>query len=92
MEIIITYDIPDKHVEFKKAMFELGYKDQIPGIKNCKIIYFPNTTLYHADKKPVTAHGDADSICKALNIELERCIATPWGPAWYASCGKPFKQ
>lgn len=46
MSTIITYDIPTKHVEFKKLMLELGYKDRIPG-KDCEVIYFPNTTLYH---------------------------------------------
>ena len=91
MEIIITYDIPEKHVEFKKAMFKMGYKDQIPG-KVCKVIYFPNTTLYHPDKQPVTAYNEAESVCRTLGIELERCVSTPLGPAWYVSCGKPFKQ
>lgn len=91
MAIIITYDIPSKHVEFKKEMFQLGYKDQIPGTTNCKIIYFPNTTLYHATKEADTARDEAKSVCKKLNIELERCVATTWKD-WAAVCGEPFKQ
>jgi hypothetical protein len=92
MAIIITYDIPSKHVEFKKEMFQLGYKDQIPGTTNCKIIYFPNTTLYHATKEAGVARDEAKGICKKLDIELERCVATQWGPNWAAVCGEPFKQ
>lgn len=91
MASIVTYDIPIKHVEFKKEMFALGYKDQIPGINNCTVIYFPNTTLYHSTKSSVTIREDAGNVCKKLGIHLERCIATQWGPDWAAICGEPFK-
>ena len=91
MAIIVTYDIPSKHVEFKKQMFQLGYKDQIPGEK-CKIIYFPNTTLYHATKSAEEARDDAQSVTTNLRVSLERCIATQWGPNWAVLCGEPFKQ
>ena len=89
MSTIITYDIPTKHVEFKKLMLELGYKDRIPG-KDCEVIYFPNTTLYHQIKNGETARKDARAVCKQLNVELERCIATQW-TEWAAICGEPFK-
>jgi hypothetical protein len=89
MAIIITYDIPSKHVEFKKNMFHLGYKDQIPGTENCKIIYFPNTTLYHATKNASDAREDARTVCKHLGVNLERCVATQW-TEWSAICGEPF--
>jgi len=89
MASIVTYDIPSKHVEFKKEMFALGYKDQITG-NVCKIIYFPNTTLYHPSKTPNTARVEVQSVSKKLNIELERCIATIWED-WSAICGEPFK-
>lgn len=90
MESVVTYDIPSKHVEFKKLMFQLGYKDQIAGT-TCKIIYFPNTTLYHADKSAEQARDDVRSVANNLNVHLERCIATPWGPNWAGICGEPFK-
>jgi hypothetical protein len=90
MESIVTYDIPAKHRELKKAMFALGYKDQIPGIKNCKIIYFPNTVLYHASKTAEEAIDDVKATCKSLAVELERCVATKWDD-WYAICGEDFK-
>ncbi|OOQ57415.1 hypothetical protein [Mucilaginibacter pedocola] len=90
MAIIITYDIPSKHVEFKKAMFKLGYEDQIPGTINCEVIYFPNTTLYHATKSAEAAREDAKITCKGLTVKLERCISTEW-TNWAAICGEPFK-
>lgn len=89
MAIIITYDIPSKHREFKEKMFALGYRDSIPG-KKCKTIYFPNTTLYHDNKTPADAIADAQIICSDLGIKLERCVSTIWG-TWNAMCGEPFK-
>lgn len=90
MAIIVTYDIPSKHREFKEMMFNLGYKDRIPGVKNCKIIFFPNTTIYHSNKTADQASDDASATCKQLGVELERCVATIWND-WAAVCGKPFK-
>ena len=89
MSTIITYDIPTKHLEFKKLMHDLGYKGAIPG-ENCKIISLPNTTLYHQFKDGETARKDAQAICKKINVELERCIASKW-TGWSAICGEPFK-
>lgn len=89
MAVIITYDIPSKHVEFKKAMFQLGYKDQIPN-NQCTTIYFPNTTLYHATKDAVAARDEAQRVCISLGVKLERCISTVW-ENWAALCGEPFK-
>lgn len=90
MATIITYDIPSKHTEFKSLMFQLGYKDRLAGT-TCKVIYFPNTTLYHPDKSAESAREDARSIAGKLSVILERCIATQWGPNWAAICGEPFK-
>ncbi len=89
MAIIITYDIPSKHREFKEMMFELGYKESISGTKNCETIYFPNTTLYHESKSARNAVNDAESVCKQLGISLTRCVSTEWN-SWYAMCGEPF--
>lgn len=90
MAIIITYDIPSKHVEFKNEMKKLGFKDQIPG-SNCQIIYFPNTTLYHLSKEASEARDLAKEICLKLGIKLERCVSTQWGENWAVVCGEPFK-
>lgn len=90
MPVIITYDIPTKHREFKEKMFEIGYKDSIPGVKNCKTIYLPNTTLYHANKTAEAARDEALSTTKSLGVNLERCISTQFGPNWASVCGEPF--
>lgn len=90
MASVVTYDIPSKHVDFKKLMFQLGYKDQIAGT-TCKAIFFPNTTLYHANKSAVEVRDDSVSVANQLGVTLVRCIATPWGPNWAAICGEPFK-
>lgn len=89
MAVIITYDIPYKHREFKEKMFDLGYKDKIPGTK-CKTIYFPNTTLYHPTKTAEEARDDAQKVCNNIGVKLERCVATQWGPNWAAMCGESF--
>lgn len=91
METIITYDISDKHTEFKDAMELLGYRDRVRGVKNCEWIYFPNTTLYHPSKTPITARDEAKKICERLNIRLERCFSTIWNrDYWAAVCGSSF--
>lgn len=89
MAIIITYDIPSKHREFKEKMIELGYKDSITNT-DCKILYFPNTTLYHANKTATGSRDEAQRIAKELGVHLERCVSTIWSN-WAAVCGEPFK-
>lgn len=89
MAIVITYDIPSKHSEFKQEMFELGYKKQISGTK-CTTIYFPNTTLYHATNSAKQAREYASSVCNRLGVKLQRCVATQWGPDWAAVCEDPL--
>ena len=88
MASIVTYDIPEKHREFKQAMFRLGYKEKIAG-ESCNVIFFPNTTLYHENKSPAQARDDVKAMCKNLDVELERCIATIW-ENWAVVCGEPF--
>ncbi len=89
MAVIVTYDVPSKHTELKTALKQLGYVDQIPGV-TCKIIYFPNTTLFHKTKTSLQAREDVQSICTNLGVKLERCVATIWDD-WAAICGEDFK-
>lgn len=93
MAIIVTYDVPSKHIELKKALFALNYQDRIPHKDSNGIlrnIFLPNTTLYHASKNAEQARKDVQNICSALNIKLERCVATQWGLDWSAIWGEPF--
>lgn len=92
MAIIATYDVPSKHVELKKALFAKGYTETIlhkddKGVP--KKIYLPNTTLYHASKTAKQAVNEIEAECKALKIDLERCVATIWQD-WAAIWGEPF--
>jgi hypothetical protein len=51
MSTIVTYDVPSKHIELKKALIALKYQDRTQhkdSNGNLKNIYLPNTTLYHA--------------------------------------------
>lgn len=89
MAIIITYDIPSKHREFKEKMFELGYVDSISN-SDCGKVYFPNTTLYHASKTAANARDEARAITRSLGIKLVRCVSTQFGPNWAAVCGEAF--
>lgn len=89
MAIIVTYDVPSKHAELKKALLVLGYTDQI--LHSGKIIYLPNTTLYHNSKNAGEARDEVSQACAQLSIKLERCIATQWGSDWAAIYGEPFK-
>lgn len=95
MAIIVTYDVPDKHRELKKALFALEYKDRIPykddkGVE--RTIFLPNTTVYHTSKTAEQGREDVKSICTNLGVKLERCVATQWGPQWAAIYGEAFKE
>lgn len=89
MAIIITYDIPDKHREFKEKMAILGYTSTFKDSTN-RIVYLPNTTLYHSTKTASEALGDVQTTAAALKQQLERCIGTQLGPDWRGIYGSPF--
>lgn len=89
MAIIVTYDIPSKHPEFKKAVFELGYSATTKDSEN-RTINLPNTTLYHATKTSGEALDDTRNLCARLGIRLERCVSILWS-GWSAIFGEPFK-
>jgi hypothetical protein len=90
MPSLVTYDVPEKHVELKKKLFKLGYLAQI-STQSCPTFYFPNTTFYHSTKTPLQAREDVKAICKKIQIDLERCVATIWD-SWAAICGQPFNN
>ncbi len=92
MGIVITYDVPSRHVDLKKSLFGKGYQDFImhtdKGIN--RKIFLPNTTVYHPSRAAEQALADIKSSCASLGIKLERCIVTQWGPDWAAIWGEPF--
>lgn len=89
MATIVTYDIPSKHRELKERMFNLGYKDSFPEA-NRKMVYLPNTTLYHQSKTAVQAKDDVKAACVLLGTKLQRCISSQLGPDWSGIFGEPF--
>ena len=88
MAIIITYDIPSRHTDLKQELFKLGYAERI--INNGRFIFLPNTTVYHSTKTAQQGKEDVQRVCIRLNIQLERCISTQFGPDWDAIWGEPF--
>jgi len=90
MAIIITYDIPSKHREFKEKMFESGYKQVFKDQKGFDV-HLPNTTLMHQNRTAAQGRDDARKMCSILNISLERCISSQFGPDWAAIYGTPLK-
>ena len=92
MGIVITYDVPSKHVDLKKSLFSKGYQDYIihPDNGVNRKIFLPNTTVYHPSKTAAQGLADIQASCTALGIKLERCIVTQWGPDWTAVWGEPF--
>jgi len=93
MAIIVTYDIPTRHVDLKKLLFDKGYTDKIQHFQDgaYKKIYLPNTTVYHATKTASEGRDDLQTCTTALQVKLERCISTQWGPNWAAIYGGPFQ-
>lgn len=89
MPIIITYDIPCKHREFKEKMFDIGYKQVFKDAKGLDV-NLPNTTLLHQNKNATTAKDDAKRVCSTLNISLDRCITSQFGPDWSGIYGTPL--
>jgi hypothetical protein len=92
MSIIVTYDVPNRHVELKKVLFGKGYQDFILRFFNGTLrkVYLPNTTVYHASKDAQSGVDDVSAACVSLRIEIERCVSTQWGPDCAAIWGKPF--
>ncbi len=94
MAIIITYDVPNMHIALKKLLFSKGYTDKITHFQDgvYKIIYLPNTTVYHATKSASEGRDDVRTCTTSLQIKLERCVSTQWGPDWAAIYGEPFNS
>lgn len=93
MAIIVTYDVPSKHVALKQLLFDKGYTDKIVHFKEgvYKNINLPNTTVYHATNSSSEGRSDLQSCTTSLQIKLERCISTQWGPDWAVIFGEPFQ-
>lgn len=73
MTILISYDVSDKQVEFKKTLIALKYEDTflISGVKKP----LPESTLCKAGSNEKAAISDTVTAAKNLKIKLERAVA-----------------
>lgn len=73
MATLLSYDISDKHEDFKKALLKAGYTDTLSCPNGrCRL---PKTTLVHEDKSTEEVRDDCTGLAQDLSIALERCIA-----------------
>jgi len=73
--IVISYDIDTQHSQVKDKMKELGYSESFSFKGQTKDYYLPNTTLWHSNKSSDAAINDLKSVCKSLNVNLEKALA-----------------
>lgn len=79
MNVTVNYDVSSKHVEVKKKMKALGYRDYVVGDAGTTC-YLPNTTLFK-DTEIKTALQDITNVAAQLGVNLQRAIACnsiPW--------------
>ncbi|WP_146106870.1 hypothetical protein [Polaribacter porphyrae] len=72
--ILLSYDIKNKHNDVKEGLQELGYLDHFNFKGETKIYYLPNTTLWHSKKSSNQAMSDLKSVCRNCNVTLEKGI------------------
>jgi hypothetical protein len=94
LAIIVTYDVPAKHVALKQLLFSRGYTEVIQHFQDGRYlnIYLPNTTVFHSTKNASQGREDLKECSTSLQVKLERCISTQWGPDWAAIFGEPYRQ
>ena len=74
-EVLISYDIDKSHVQVKRALELLGYRDSFKYKGDQKIYYLPETTLWHSEKSSNRAITDLQTISRNLKVKLEKAIA-----------------
>ena len=84
-DVLLTYDISDKHILFKQALLDKDYRDQILGSNGSTNL--PNTTLYHPNKTAIASRDDARAIANSLAVSLERCFAVEFVNNWAGLIG-----
>lgn len=76
MAVLLSYDLSDKHQEFKDEMELLGYTKIVHNTS--PRINLPNTTLSHPTKTTKQAVSDAQTTATKLNVILQRCFAVEY--------------
>lgn len=100
MNVLITYDISNKHPEVKAAMQAEKYKDY--WTQDNQTYYLPNTTLWKManDITPTSVLAEFQKAVADLNanipvvkdkIKIERCVAVQF-TTWQGIPGEKHDQ
>ncbi|GGB73217.1 hypothetical protein GCM10007424_11400 [Flavobacterium suaedae] len=73
--VLISYDINKSHTQVKTELESLGYSDNFKYKNGVHRYYLPNTTLWHSRKSSTQAMNDLKTVCKKLNVVLDKGIA-----------------
>jgi len=73
--VLISYDINKLHSSVKAALENLGYYDYFKIENDTKKYLLPNTTLWHPTKSSDQAISDLKSVCRNLQVALEKAVA-----------------
>jgi hypothetical protein len=93
MQVLLTFDINDKHDEVKDELFKLGYKETIKGDQG--ISNLPNTTVYIESEEEDFSSEDVINhildITSSLNIHIVRAVAVEF-EIWSGILGESFSR
>lgn len=73
--VLISYDINNSHSLVKTGLENLGYYDYFKNENDPKKYLLPNTTLWHPTKSSDQAMNDLKSVCRNLQVILEKAVA-----------------
>lgn len=73
--VLISYDINKLHSSVKAALENLGYRENFRNPNDPKTYLLPNTTLWHSTKSSDQAMNDLKSVCRNLQVTLEKAVA-----------------
>lgn len=73
--VLISYDVNKSHSLVKTALEKLGYHDNFKNANDPKTYLLPNTTMWHPTKSSDQAMNDLKSVCRNLQIILEKAVA-----------------
>ena len=73
MFVIVTYDLEDRHIEFKEQMINLGYS-ALGTLSTGEVIQLPNTTVLKDNHTKESALNDVASVANHLGCKVLRVI------------------
>lgn len=73
--VLLSYDVNKLHSLVKEALKKLGYLESFKNTNDPKIYQLPNTTMWHASKSSDQAMNDIKSVCRNVQVTLEKAVA-----------------